>query len=183
MKKRIFATVLALAMVLTMLAGCGGSGKTASTQGAGNAGAEGTEGKTSADNGDAAGEPVKIVMETLYFDAQPADLAKVEAAINEITIPAINVEVELYPLAFMEASQKVSLMISGGQQLDLVVNMMRTDDPSLVNKNMLLPLDDLYAQYGADIKANAVFAVPGGYVGATHFTVFLPLKNMAVLMV
>ncbi len=27
---------------------------------------------------------------------------------------------------------------------------------ALVNKNMLLPLDDLYAQYGADIKANVL---------------------------
>lgn len=155
MKKKILSMLLAGAMAVTMLAGCGenGNGSGGGTQSANGGGAE------------SGGDPVKIVLETFYFDAQPADLELVEAAINEITIPEINVEVELYPMAFMEASQNVSLMISGNQQLDLIVNPLRTDFLAQVNKNMLIPLDDLYEQYGADIKKNAERVVMGGYVG------------------
>lgn len=152
MKKRVLAMLLSGVMAMTLLAGCGGSSTGGQTQ-------------ESAGGSESGSEPTKIVLETLYFDAEPTDLALVEAAINEITIPEINVEVELYPMAFMEATQKVSLMISGGQQLDLIVNAMRSDYLSLVNKNMLLPLDDLYEEYGADIKANAEMVIPGGYVG------------------
>ena len=163
MKKRIVSMLMVGTMLATMFAGCGssaGEGSSGSTSNGGSS-AAGTETKTA----EAEGDPVKIVMESLYFDATPTDLEAVEAAINEITIPAINVEVELYPLPFMEAASKVGLMISGQEQIDLVVNAARTDYLALVNKNMLLPLDELYEQYGADIKANAEDVIPGGYVG------------------
>ena len=154
MKKKIVSVLLVAAMAMSVLAGCGSSAGEATESSS-------TEETASAEST----EPVKIVMESLYFDAVPADLDKVEAAINEITIPEINVEIELYPVAYMEVSSKIGLMISGQEQIDLVVNPFRTDYLSLVNKNMLLPLDDLYAQYGTDIKAAAETVMPGGYVG------------------
>lgn len=165
MKKRILSMLLAGTMAVTMLAGCGGGGNDGAQGTGGEAGSGNSEEAGGEAGGEAAGDPVKIVLQTLYFDAQPADLELVETAINEITIPEINVEVELYPMAFMEASQNASLMISGNQQLDLIVNPYRADFLSQVNKNMLIPLDDLYEQYGADIKASAEDVIPGGYVG------------------
>lgn len=162
MRKRVLATLLTGAMAVSMLAGCGGNERKETGQ---NAGGENST-LTQSEGADMAeGDPTKIVVETLYFDAQPADLQVVQDAINEITIPEINVEVELYPMSFMDATQNVSLMISGGQQLDLIVNPMRSDYLSQVNKNMLLPLDDLYHEYGADIEEYASFVIPGGYVG------------------
>lgn len=110
-------------------------------------------------------EPVHIVLESLYFDAVPRDLEAVEAAINEITIPEINVEVELYPFGFMDAASQVSLMISSGDQLDLIVNANRSDFLSQVNKNMLYELTDLLNEYGTGIQETAPNAIPGGYVG------------------
>ena len=76
-------------------------------------------------------EPALILVESLYFDAVPRDLKAVEDAINAITIPEINVKVELYPLGISEASSQVSLMISSGSQLDLVVSLGRTEFQSL----------------------------------------------------
>ena len=114
---------------------------------------------------EAAEEPAHIVLESLYFDSVPRDLQAVQDAINEITIPEINVEVELYPLPFMEAANQVGLMISSGDQLDLVVCPMRSDYLSLVNKNMLLELSDLLNEYGQGIQEEAPNAIPGGYVG------------------
>lgn len=153
MKKRIISLLMASTMVATMFAGCGSSSSS-----------------DSASSGDD-GEPVKIVMESLYYDATPADLEDVEAAINEITIPAINVEVELYPMGFMDHSSKVGLMISGQEQLDLIVNAARTDFLSQVNKNMLLPLDEYYEEYGTDIEANASDVIPGGYVDGELYAI------------
>ncbi len=114
-------------------------------------------------------DPAHIVMECLYFDQVPRDLQAVEDALNEITIPEINVEVELYPLGFMDAAQQVGLMISSGDQLDLIVAMGRSDMLSLVNKNMLLELDELVEEYGANIKEVAGNMLGGGYVGETLY--------------
>ncbi len=116
-----------------------------------------------------ADDPTHIVLESLFFGSQPADLAAVEAAINEITIPEINVEVELYPLNFADASSQVSLMISAGDQLDLVVTPTESEFLSLVSKNMLLELDDLYEEYGPDIKESAEAVLGGGYVDNTLY--------------
>ena len=110
-------------------------------------------------------DPAHIVLELLYFDAVPRDLQLVEDAINEITIPEINVEIELYPLGFMDAATQVGLMISSQDQLDLIVCISRSDYLSLVNKNMLIELSDLLEEYGQGIIETAPRAIPGGYVG------------------
>ena len=62
------------------------------------------------------------------------------------------VEVEFYPVSFGEADTQTSLMISSGEQLDLVVPFGQSAFLSLINKNMLEPLDDLLDQYGDNIK-------------------------------
>lgn len=167
MKKKIMAAVLAMSMALAALAGCGsssGSSEAASDTAAAEATEAGTEAAAPA-AADASGEaPAHIVLELLTFDAVPRDLEAVEAAINEISIPEANVEIELYPLGFMEATQQVGLMISSGSQLDLILSPGRSDFLSLVNKNMLLELDELLEQYGQGIIETAPNAIPGGYV-------------------
>ena len=166
--KKILALILAAALAMAALAGC--------TKPADNSGNDTTAATTAADTktddttaAPADGSIPKIVMECLYFDAVPRDLEAVEAAMNEISIPEIGVEVELYPLGFSEASQQVGLMISGGQQLDLIVCAGRSDFLSLVNKNMLLELDDLLAGAGKPTAEAAAKALPGGVVGGKTY--------------
>lgn len=117
----------------------------------------------------AADDMPTILIECLYFDAIPRDLQAVEEALNKISTEKIGVKVELYPLGFMDASQQVSLMISSNAQLDLIVCPNRPDFLSLVNKNMLLELDDLLDQYGQGIKEEVPNAIPGGLVGNTLY--------------
>ena len=117
----------------------------------------------------AADDMPTILIECLYFDAIPRDLQAVEEAMNKISTEKIGVKVELYPLGFMDASQQVSLMISSNAQLDLIVCPNRPDFLSLVNKNMLLELDDLLDQYGQGIKEEVPNAIPGGLVGNTLY--------------
>ncbi len=169
MFKRTLSMLLLLMMILALFAGCSKSGASKDSSS--------SEKETSTSEESSAGEkeeskdekPAHIVVESLYFDAVPRDLEKVEAAINEITIPAINVEVELYPLGLSESAQQVSLMISSGSQMDLIVNLGRSDFLSLVNKNMLLDLKDLLDNYGQGIIENAPNAIEGGYVGDTLY--------------
>ncbi len=154
MKRRWTALLLAGTLTAGLLAGCTSSG---------------ASGESGASADGESGEPTKIVLEWLYFDAQPADLEIVEEAINEITIPEINVEVELYPISYMDAETNIPLMISGGDQLDLIVSSSRSSFLSLVNRNMLLSLDDLYEEYGPAIAEEAGEILPGGYVGETLY--------------
>ena len=168
--KKLAAWILAVVMAAVLLAGCtttGSSGKPEETT----TSVKGETGETPANGSETKGTeeavseaPAHVVIESLYFDAVPRDIAEVEKAINEITIPEINVEVELYPLPFSDASTQVGLMISSGTPIDLVVNF-RPDFLSLVNKNMVLEISDLLDQYGQGIKEAAADAIPGGYVG------------------
>lgn len=159
MKKRILAMLLVVALVAMIFCGCSGSNNTASAEPKATGGSNAEAAAPAADE-----PPAHIVLELLTFDAVPRDLEAVEAAINEISIPEANVEIELYPLGFMEATQQVGLMISSGDQLDLILSPGRADLLSLVNKNMLLELGDLLDQYGQGIKEAAPNAIPGGYV-------------------
>ena len=157
MKKRLISVLLAGVMAVSVMA-CGTSDVPADTSSDENATVEGDISVTE-------GETAKIVMEILYFGSEPRDLDAVEAAVNEITIPEINVEVEFYPLLFSEAESQVSLMISAGTQLDLAVCASQTAFSSLVNKNMVYELDELYDKYGNNIKEHMEPAMGGGYLG------------------
>lgn len=162
MKKKALSLLFAAILAAGTLAGCGSS-NSSGTQSTGAADADSAQSTASGDTA-STDAPAHIVVELLTFDAVPRDIKEVENAINEISIPKANVEIELYPLNFAEASQQVGLMISSGNQLDLVVCPFRTDFLSLVNKNMLLDLGDLLDQYGQGIKEAAPDAIPGGYV-------------------
>lgn len=91
----------------------------------------------------------------------PVGMPDVEAAINAITEPAIGVSVTLEPIDFANLASETTLMISSGEKLDLIVSV-GSGVSSLVNSNSIIPLDDLYAQYGSDIKNTCDIAVQGG---------------------
>lgn len=163
--KKLLALVLAAVLALGTLAGCTKPAGNDNTQGADTSAAQETKADDTKEAQPSDGSMPKIVLECLYFDAVPRDLAEVEKALNAISEKEIGVTVELYPLGFMEASQQVGLMISSGSQLDLIVCAGRADFLSLVNKNMLLDLDELLEKVGQPVKEAAAEAIPGGYVG------------------
>lgn len=78
MKKRVVAGMLTMAMVASMVAGCGSSSDTASNN---SSQADATE----AASADAGGDVYEVVMEYPTLGSTPADLQKVEDAINERT--------------------------------------------------------------------------------------------------
>ena len=93
----------------------------------------------------------KIVYAMLADPATMTDVNAVLEKMNAITRESIGVELELifgYPKEPLQTTMQ--LMISGGEDLDL----MMTDDNQYVDQisqNMLMPLGELYEQYGQGI--------------------------------
>ena len=157
MKTRFLAILMASALGVTSLAACGGGG-TADTSG----GSDNTSGNASNDTSAGSEYTYNVVMSWPNLTGGvPEGLADVEAAINAITEPEIGVTVTLEPIDFANLASEQSLMISSGEKLDLIVSV-GTGVSSLVNSGSIIPLDDLYDQYGGDIKNACGIAVEGG---------------------
>ena len=139
MKKRIFAALLATAMVAS-LAACGGKEATESTGSTG-----GSTGSTSTSTGstggnDAADEPAgddaasdpaaeaianrtetqTVILNWPTYTGTLGGVDRVVAKMNELTVPALNIQMEMQLTDFATRSQSLTLAISGGEQLDLV---------------------------------------------------------------
>ena len=109
-------------------------------------------------------EPYEVVIETVTFGAEYADIPAIEEAINAITVPAINVSVKILNVGIPEHAQKISMMIAGGEKIDLVMAGLTMPMVNMAVDGMLLPLDELLASQGADIQA--LFG--GGRQGEWH---------------
>lgn len=180
--KRILALLLAMTMTLSLMACGGGSGSKETTKPDGTKAPETTApggDTTAADDtqpsgGDTQaagdGEIYNIVMTIATLGAEPSGLADVEKAINDVVGPAIGVNVTLYPIFIYDLQSQVNLMITSGDKLDLILNFGGTM-PSLVDKGALVPLDDLYAQYGQDIEKAEGIAMAGGYYNGSLYAV------------
>lgn len=129
--KRLLSVFMATALSASLLAACG-SGGSDSQESAGE--------KTS--------NPDEIVYSFVTFNKIPDNTSAVEAAINEITVPKINVKVRLKPLSVSSYAQQVSLDIASGEKLDIFHTL--GDLNQYISKNMALPLDDLLAEYGQE---------------------------------
>ena len=136
MKKRALVAILAMTMLMGSLAGCGSGGgsSTTSTEGSsstptstessGEASAEGSE---AADAGDAAAEAVAnrtetqtVVVSWMNYTGAPNGMDRIVAAMDELTIPELNLKVDMQVTDAATRSQQLTLQISGGEQLDIV---------------------------------------------------------------
>lgn len=78
------------------------------------------------------------------------DLDEVLAAINEITVPEIGVEVELKTVDAVDAFTQYPLWIGNGETIDLMM-LNYQDVTTYVKREMLIPIDGLLAAYASDI--------------------------------
>lgn len=114
----------------------------------------------------------EVVMEVVTLGADPAGLQDVENAVNEISEPETGVHVTLYPVSISDVGSQTSLMITSGEKLDLAsVGAISGSVSSLVSKGALLELDDLYEEYGADIKNAESIAVAGRYFDGSLYAI------------
>ncbi len=134
MRKRIASILLATTMAVTMLAGCGTNSNSSSDISGGSSGSSevsGTE-TASSDSGDSSvtatsyGEytednPYHLVFSYIEFYEQDDNArSAVQEAINEKMIPEYHIEVELLPIEYAEYQTTIQLMLSGGDELDVI---------------------------------------------------------------
>lgn len=129
MKKALVSSLLVACMGVSMLAGCGGTdggsagGNAATTTEAGGNVAEKSEdGTTTTTYGTYSEEdPYHLTFAYVEFVEQDeAARQKVQDAMNEILIPKDNIEVEFLPLSFADYQSTIQLMLSGGDELDVM---------------------------------------------------------------
>lgn len=162
MKKRMISLMLGTMMALSLTA-CGGGDGAAS----GTAEGSGTGDAQEASNGEVA----TIVMSMATLGEAPADLEKVEEKINAITEEKIGVRLVLEPIPFGDLSSQQNLMISSGDQLDVVLSLWEGGIGNYVEKGAVVDLTDLAGQYGQDILEAAGSSIAGGYYNGSLYAV------------
>lgn len=156
MKKRLVTVFLTAVMVLSLLAGCGSS----SDSNTGGSHSGDTTGGNAGENtgedagGGSDGEVTHIIMTYLTIGQTPADLQRVQEAINEISREKIGVEVELKDVAIPDTFSNYSMWIGSGEQIDLMCIAFQGIN-NYVNSGQLLPLDDLLASDAAYLSSLA----------------------------
>lgn len=143
--KKILSILLAMVLLLGMFAGCGNDAKNDEPTGNDNAVADNQGGEVKE-------EPYEVRM-IIALPAQvpdQAELDRVMAAINEITLEELNMTLKLEPLPFSVYLEQVPLELSSGSKLDLLTTV-QASAPSYVNSGYLLDLEPLLEEYGPDI--------------------------------
>lgn len=129
MKRKVLSALLAATMVGGLLAGCGNSSTSSSVKSSTGSSSTGTSASSAADDSvtktDLGGyteeNPYHLVFSYIEFYQQDdAARTAVQDALNEYMIPKYHMEVEFLPLQYSEYTQKIQLMISGGDELDII---------------------------------------------------------------
>ncbi len=104
----------------------------------------------------------------LYYYAfvAPQDVQHVEDAVNAITEKEINTHVNISVLDINSYIQQVGLMMSGNEQVDLMLTGFASASySSMLAQNQLMDISDLLEQYGPNITATLGDMLKAGMVG------------------
>ncbi len=139
--KRLFSIMLAISLIGTLLSGCAKKNDGAKNEITPTTPATDVSG-TPQDSANWQGETSHIIVTFLTAGTEPKDIKEVEAAVNEMTVPKIGVEIEFKTLSVFEALSQYSMWIASGEPMDVAI-VAFTDIASYVNQGMLLPLEEL----------------------------------------
>lgn len=150
-KRKLLCWMLIIAMATTVFTGCGSDKKGASDNSAEGTSTELGESENSENHVD--GYPKEIDMEeepytvaiqvvTLPGTDYSTLEADMEAAINEITQPAINCMVDIQFVWISEIANTTSLGVAGGEKLDLIHVATVTPLSSMVGEEILLDMNE-----------------------------------------
>lgn len=138
MKKRSVSLILAAAMVVSALAGCGGQ---KSSEGGD------TAKPSNVEQSEKEGEMYTITM--AYIGGGQPNEAAVEQALNDLVQKDLGMKLELVPLPW-ELDQNLNLMLSGGDKLDILP--IRNDlSAGYINAGQVVDLGEYIDEYGQGI--------------------------------
>ena len=106
--------------------------------------------QTESDSKPAAEAPV-LKYYYVNMTANPDDLKKVQDAANVILMDKIGAKIELHPLSFQEVTTKIPLILTSGDDADIVSNSTFSPYVTQVQTGGLLPLDDLLPKETAEL--------------------------------
>lgn len=155
MKKKWIALAMAGIMAVSALTGCGG-GKEAASAGTGEASAASTEAGSAesqpAEAPESQGEAPTVTW--CVFGNKQQDLDKVMEDLNKKLVEKINVKLNLEVIPQGEFNDKMKLKSTAGEDYDLVFtsNWLNSITDNM-SREAFMPLDELFAEYGQDIKA------------------------------
>lgn len=163
MKRKIVSVLLTAVMIGTLMTGCGGNGGSES----GNVGSTDESSAESADleadngsvenSGTAAidfdEEPYEVSIQFVGLFEENNNIENVEAALNEITREKINCTVDIVPVFIGDLPTTTSMAIAGDEKMDIVTVGLTQSLSSMVSDGLLLELNDLLAERGADAAA------------------------------
>lgn len=86
-----------------------------------------------------------------YIGDGYTDTDKVEGKINEILQPKFNCTVDIMPLSWGEFTQKLNLMLSGDEALD-IVPVIYENAPTYLNNGQVIDMKELMEKYGTNMK-------------------------------
>ncbi len=162
MKKRILAAMAASLAACSVFASCGNS---ASSQPASSSNAE----SSTNDGSDAQSEnestptlaeqaiaertePQHLVVNWMVWSGAPADIDLVTEKMNELTLPALNIDVDMEVTDSSSRTQQLTLALTGGEQIDIMSCINMTYSNAIQNDYLIdLEEDDLIQNYGQDI--------------------------------
>jgi len=145
--KKLISMVLAVMLICSMLVACTGGENPASTGStAENSTTETGETSTKRE------EPVKLVVAFMNWVGAMPNQQRVVDAMNAITLESMNIEIELQIMDSASYSQQMTLMLAGGEQVDLF-NAISIGYTSSINNGYLIDLeeDNLLQTYGQGI--------------------------------
>ncbi len=174
MKERnLFYRVITLLLCVALAAGlaaCGGTSADSSSSG------------TTADKDEA---PYEIVVEIMGSGVPQPDIEMVEAEINKITLPAINCTVKFRDIPIADHATQMSLLATGGDQLDIIYVGYTTNVANLKANGLLVPLGDLLKEYAPELLEKAGVLMDACYVTDDYYCVpgnFYPSVGWGLLM-
>ncbi len=137
--KRWLTTALSALLTLTLfLSACSSGSNAPSNENGGNASTEPTNAA-----GSGTSEAYEITMAIPTFQTEPKDMALIQDAISKITKEKINATVKIMPIAFGNWQQQMNLMLSSGENLDLLVTFGAQGYATQAVTGKLAELDDL----------------------------------------
>lgn len=143
MKKKVISIMLAgvMAASLGVMAGCGSNNDGSSSGDTTSAAEEAEDGYSTEIDMDE--DPYTVAIQVVVLPGvEVENEADIEAALNEITLPAINCEVDLQYEWISELTNDTSMAIAGGEKIDLVhVGTVQTLS-TMVGSDMLLDLNE-----------------------------------------
>ena len=114
MKQKCMTMLMALVLLVGLLAGCGSNEADQSSD-------DGVQGTMEANSyAETSDEEIYHAIFTLMVPSEQPDIDKIQDAINEITIPAINVEVELLPVTWSGYYSQIPMMLAANEQIDIL---------------------------------------------------------------